>query len=358
MEIDLKNNIMVYGAGYTAKIVANYLHACLRKKIEAFVVSKGHREMKEYALGCCDEVVPIMEIDELDGLQNTVFFNTLIKGYDDVNEILISKGVRKDCIINAWDDFEMMMDEFCQEYCKYFGIDLSQPVMDCRGVKIVNVMQDQILRYNFWGTFADEIMPAIYHDTTLTVDGPYEMPELGVEVRSGDYVLDIGANLGLFSCYAAQKGCHVYAVDPDERCLEVLRQQQALYPEQIEILPYGLSEDCGTADFYVSESCGISSMCQPRGVEEEITIELETIDHLAESGKIHRIDYLKADIEGAERLMLRGATNVLRTMAPRLSICTYHYKEDPELLESIIKEANPDYVVQHAWRKLYAYVPE
>ena len=36
----------------------------------------------------------------------------------------------------------------------------------------------------------------------------------------------------------------------------------------------------------------------------------------------------------------------------------YRNIEDAELLEKIIKDANLDYVVNHAWRKLYAYVPE
>ena len=48
----------------------------------------------------------------------------------------------------------------------------------------------------------------------------------------------------------------------------------------------------------------------------------------------------------------------LKEFGPKLSICTYHYPEDKELLESIILEANPNYIVEHHWRKLYAYVPE
>lgn len=86
------------------------------------------------------------------------------------------------------------------------------------------------------------------------------------------------------------------------------------------------------------------------------TITLTTIDRFAEENKLKRVDFIKADIEGAEREMLRGATNVLRTFAPKLAICTYHLPDDPQVLEQIIKEANPHYSVVHTRHKLFAAV--
>jgi hypothetical protein len=73
---------------------------------------------------------------------------------------------------------------------------------------------------------------------------------------------------------------------------------------------------------------------------------------------LKKINFIKADIEGAERDMLRGAKETLRTMHPKLAICEYHLPDDPEVLEAIIKEANPNYVIEHKYMKLYAYVPE
>ena len=73
---------------------------------------------------------------------------------------------------------------------------------------------------------------------------------------------------------------------------------------------------------------------------------------------LERVDFIKADIEGAERLMLKGAQETLRRFAPKLSICTYHLPDDKEVLEALIKQANPHYVIEHRWQKLYAHVPE
>ena len=82
------------------------------------------------------------------------------------------------------------------------------------------------------------------------------------------------------------------------------------------------------------------------------------LDQWVNENQITQIDFIKADIEGAERYMLSGATEVLRKFAPKLSICTYHLPDDPQVLEKIIIKANPKYKVIHTVKKLYAYVPE
>ena len=54
--------------------------------------------------------------------------------------------------------------------------------------------------------------------------------------------------------------------------------------------------------------------------------------------------------------MLQGAREVLKKYAPKLAICTYHFEDDPIILEKIILESNPNYIIKHQWKKLFAYV--
>lgn len=304
------------------------------------------------------QVLPVLELSELPkDLSKYVFYNTVVGGKKEVNQTLLELGVKQEQIINDF-PISKYQDTFSRWYCKKYEIELSDEVLAFHNTKIHNVLleEDKSLHQTFWGTFADEIMPPLYHDTLLTIDGPYEDDD-NVVIEEQDYVLDVGANLGLFSCYAASKGCHVYACDPDTKCLNILKKQQELYPDNIEIIPIGLSDKCGVVDFFESTDCGISSIYMPRGQVKKTMIEIDTIDQLVEKGQIKQVDFIKADIEGGERYMLAGAKKTLQRFAPKLSICTYHYKDDPQVLEKIIKSANPDYVVSHRWRKLYAYVP-
>ena len=71
------------------------------------------------------------------------------------------------------------------------------------------------------------------------------------------------------------------------------------------------------------------------------------------------IDFIRANIEGSERDMLRGAKNVLQHYAPKLAISTNHLPDDPKVLEDIILEFNPKYkIIQFRKNILFAQVVE
>jgi phosphoenolpyruvate synthase/pyruvate phosphate dikinase len=58
---------------------------------------------------------------------------------------------------------------------------------------------------------------------------------------------------------------------------------------------------------------------------------------------IDKVDYLKFDIEGAEREALKGAADLLRRSKPRLMLDAYHKPDDLAVLPALIQGANRTY---------------
>lgn len=87
-------------------------------------------------------------------------------------------------------------------------------------------------------------------------------------------------------------------------------------------------------------------------------VQATSIDEFVCIRGIDRVDFIKADIEGAERNMLKGARNVLKKYAPSLALCTYHLHDDSEVLPFLIGEANSEYEISHKWRKVFAAISD
>jgi FkbM family methyltransferase len=132
--------------------------------------------------------------------------------------------------------------------------------------------------------------------------------------------------------------------------------------KNIYIIPYALSDRNEETEIEIPsfgrsilDMAGSSIVRKFQNSRKE-KIETITIDEFVEKNNIKRVDFIKADIEGAEKLMLKGAYNVLKNFAPKLSICTYHLPDDKKVLTELILKANPDYKIIYGKAKLYAYV--
>lgn len=214
------------------------------------------------------------------------------------------------------------------------------------------------------GEFFDIIAPSIYNCEDYVLEGAYEKGM--VQIEENDIALDLGANIGMFSCVAAAKGKHVYAFEPTPGTRKLLEQNAALY-DNFDVMEYAVSNEDGEAFFAVNDlsagemDTGINTLLCERldGRDGICQIKVKTIkmDTFVKENHVERVDFIKADIEGAERYMLMGAQETLRNFAPKLSICTYHLPDDEEVLTKLILEANPNYKIIYGPKKLYAYVP-
>ncbi len=190
-------------------------------------------------------------------------------------------------------------------------------------------------------------------------EGPYEYKN--VDLKKHDIVFDLGANFGVFSAFASSKGCNVYAFEPTKKTIDNYLSKTAELNPNITISDLAVSDSNGTQEFTIDiKDCRCNGISKTKTnllhhEEQKILIPTTTIDQFVCDNDIPTIDFIKADIEGGERLMLAGAKEVLKEFEPDLSICYYHLLDDFKVLSELIMDANPNYVIEHKWKKIYAY---
>jgi len=208
-----------------------------------------------------------------------------------------------------------------------------------------------LLNDNYDKTLVEQFEP-------LMMEGPYGYvySDFDVTIKKNDVVIDAGAWIGDFSAYAATKNAIVYAFEPISINYDTLVKTASLNDNKIIPVKKALGDKNEKMEILIPENdtMAASSFLLKSGKKE--TMEVITLDGFVEKEKIQKVDFIKADIEGAEKYLLIGAKKVLKEFAPKLAICTYHNPEDPKLLEKIILEANPKYCVIHTNHKLFATI--
>ena len=184
-----------------------------------------------------------------------------------------------------------------------------------------------------------------------------------ITVKKDFVVVDAGAWLGDFSAYASKKGAHVYAFEPSPANIEMLEktiEYNKNDPGSITIVPLGLGEEEGSVSFFENDADGNTggNSFNIKNGDGNTQLEITTLDIWAQKNNIKKIDFIKSDIEGYERHMLRGATHILKEHQPILSICTYHLPDDREVIRDIILTANPNYTIIQRKMKLFAFVKD
>lgn len=207
----------------------------------------------------------------------------------------------------------------------------------------------------------DLIIPYLANSKGMTDEGTYE--EYGVMVKKNSIVIDAGANIGMFTSFAAcYREAEVHAFEPVEFIVEILKRNIDLNNchDRVSVNKLlGLSEKKGTAEIALStNNIGgntiITEMQKELGLLKKEGIRLTSIDSYVQEHQLKHVDFIKADIEGSERDMLVGAIQTLKEFKPQLAVCTYHLPDDRKVLTRIIKTANPDYIIKYGRKKLYA----
>ncbi|HET8846926.1 MAG TPA: FkbM family methyltransferase, partial [Ktedonobacteraceae bacterium] len=167
----------------------------------------------------------------------------------------------------------------------------------------------------------------------------------GISLPDNACVLDVGANIGLFSIFVGQM-CHnarIYAFEPIPPVFEIMRLNTALYGLNIKPFAYGISDQARKATFtyypYSSVISGLfadaeeernlvkmyllqqqqfdteladvsdetlDELLEERLTTQQFTCQLKTISEVISEQELERIDLLKIDVEKSELDVLSG----------------------------------------------------
>ena len=227
---------------------------------------------------------------------------------------------------------------------------------------------DPIYKANLLGEFGNIVLPSIFDDFSLAgAVGPYEHGE--VALRPGDVVFALGANIGLFSCVAAAKGCRVHAFEPTPATVGNYLSRNASLYDAVTVVPKAVLDRVGKVDFFINdnftESLNITRDSVFKDLEPAyscIEVETTTVDAYVAENNIERVDFMKVNTEHADRLSLIGAVETLRRFSPRMTI-TYESiwenskSELRKSIEGMILESNSRYRFEYKWLRVFAWVP-
>lgn len=138
-------------------------------------------------------------------------------------------------------------------------------------------------------------------------------------LRPGGVFLDVGANAGLYSVLAAKRvgpGGRVIAFEPAQANVELLKRNIEMNAlSNVTIISKAVGDKVGQCQFAVSRDGAMNSLAQTghpgQKIENWQTIEMTTLDAALQELKLPRIDFIKIDVEGAEKLVFEGARETL-----------------------------------------------
>lgn len=173
------------------------------------------------------------------------------------------------------------------------------------------------LRTNFAEVQGHKMFLDSLDSLNLSIYEKYEPRLLEViekEIKPGEIVVDLGANIGyytlIFARLVGEKG-KVYAFEPDPENFALLKKNVEINGyKNVILVQKAISNQTGKTRLYLSdENVGDHQIFDSKYGRKSIEIETVTLD---EYFKDEAVDFVKIDIQGAEQAALEGATKFLQ----------------------------------------------
>lgn len=183
-----------------------------------------------------------------------------------------------------------------------------------------------------------------------------------------DVFYDVGANVGIYACFAGQAldTGSVIAFEPHPANVDRLQENAALNDVNVIVQSLALSNEVDTSELAVvgaEDEAGAGTHSLSTGYQRD-TIEIKTTkgDRLIKDEEIPPPSVVKIDVEGAEQRVIEGLSSALKSERCHTVYCEVHpdrisefggsIEEVEELLEcagysiDVIEDRSPEYFVK------------
>jgi FkbM family methyltransferase len=148
-------------------------------------------------------------------------------------------------------------------------------------------------------------------------------------LRPGDIMIDVGANVGIYTIAAGFLGARVAAFEPSSGAQQVLRRNIVLnrLEESVRVFPMALGDTIGSMSFTTDLDVGNHLLADPTGSATEETVEVRSLDSVV-NDEVEWFEratgtLLKVDVEGHDAEVLRGARRAIANYRPVVLVETW-----------------------------------
>lgn len=166
------------------------------------------------------------------------------------------------------------------------------------------------VRYKLWNGMTIESRPFRIDGSALNdvwLDRSYEPSHAGIDFdwHACKTIVDIGANIGTFTLYAAARSPHarITSVEPEPGNAAMFRRNIELnsLEDRVHLIQAGIAAKEGEATLHVAhKNSGGHSLFQYTADSHPVQVKLLTLQQVFDRRNIAHCDYLKLDCEGGE----------------------------------------------------------
>ncbi|WP_162000419.1 FkbM family methyltransferase [Sulfolobus sp. E11-6] len=154
-----------------------------------------------------------------------------------------------------------------------------------------------------------------YYSLLISVNEPTTLKYFMKFAKDGGIVVDVGANVGIYSLIAAKYAEKVFAIEPNPELIDAIRKNVELNGfKNVIIVNKAINDSEEKVRLYLSKvrevSSIVPSIMKEYKYDKYIEVEATTLDKLLFD--VNSINLIKIDVEGAEVNVLRGASETLK----------------------------------------------